>query len=143
LYLCCSFSICGGARSESRFLFRSQAECPLDLISSRLIFFISAARRCSVSLAASLAAGFCSPLLILVCGSVSAAHPLISSSLTQRLGCYFSASFPTGALPAPVSISLPRLHSWSPLAGTCFVRSGPSRPGCSTPKASSSILPHA
>jgi hypothetical protein len=80
--LCCSFPICGGARSESRFLFRSRDECPLDLISSRLIFHFS---RSSVFglLAASLAAGFCSPLVILVCGSVSAARPLISGSLTQ------------------------------------------------------------
>jgi hypothetical protein len=85
-------------------------------------------------LAASLAVGFCSPLVILVCGSVSAARPLIFGSLTQRLGqifgCYFATSFPTGVLPAPVSISLPRLHYWSPLVGTCFGRSGPSRPGC-------------
>jgi hypothetical protein len=65
LYLCCSFSICGGARSESQFLFRSQAECPLDLISSRLIFFVSVARRCSVFLAASL----CRRFLLVPCDS--------------------------------------------------------------------------
>jgi hypothetical protein len=42
-------------------------------------------------LAASLAAGFCSPLVILVRGSVSAAHPLISGSLTQ-VSARFSAT---------------------------------------------------
>jgi hypothetical protein len=32
--------------------------------------------------------------------------------------------FPTGALPAPVKVSLPRMHSWSPLAGTYSWTSG-------------------